>query len=241
MSTDNFDFPVQGVTGTGYRNKMSSAFNAVASTNKSAGDPPTILDGMLQITDTSPATLRVREGGEWVTLMPDLSLPYGGLELSTTSQPPKHYVYATFGVIEPYTPIAGNSFSTNIDRYVNFLLEVQDDPDSLFDVNQDYTVPETGWYDVTLGLRIEGPSPSSDAVVFVSLYGQGSDGSNVVVRHDERAVRDNYHSRITASYFFQQGQVLSPHVRVFSPNTFTCYLSQVHYMVKWSDINLGVQ
>jgi hypothetical protein len=81
MSLSNFDFPVSGVTGTAYRDKMKEAMDALLTTNSAAGDPTITKAGMLQIKTNPAPSLRVRNTADtaWVTLLPDLSQQYGGL------------------------------------------------------------------------------------------------------------------------------------------------------------------
>jgi hypothetical protein len=81
MSLSNFDFPVSGVTGTAYRDKMKEAMDALLTTNSTSGDPTITKAGMLQIKTSPTPSLRVRNTTDtgWVTLLPDLSQQYGGL------------------------------------------------------------------------------------------------------------------------------------------------------------------
>lgn len=81
MAVSDYDFPVSGVTGVSFRDKMKSAFEAVLSTNSSSGDPTVTRPGMLHIKESPTPLLEVRNQANtaWVTLLPNLTQQYGGL------------------------------------------------------------------------------------------------------------------------------------------------------------------
>ena len=81
MATSDFNFPVTGVSGTAFRNNMQTAFTALLTNNSDSNDPPVIFPFMTQVyTGGATPELRFRNGSSWVTLLPDLTQQYGGLD-----------------------------------------------------------------------------------------------------------------------------------------------------------------
>ena len=80
MSTHNLEFPGSGVSGPAFRANLRDFALAVASNNYSSADPPTMLPGMMQVTPSNVLRIRNAANTGWVTLMPNVSLPNGGLD-----------------------------------------------------------------------------------------------------------------------------------------------------------------
>ena len=79
-TADYTQLPVANTSGPAFRDRVLVLAQALASTNQSNDEPEVKYRGMLQVFDDgSKDILREWTGSAWVTLLPDLSKPYGGL------------------------------------------------------------------------------------------------------------------------------------------------------------------
>ena len=162
MSTSNFQFPVDGETGTDYRDRMETAFKALVSNHWSDTTPPYTQTGMFQVTDTEPSVGRIRNNANngWVTLFPDVAQPNGGLATAaavTSLTNPQANVY--HGTRTP-TTIPANAW-TNVHPQTHLY-----DPNNRH-TGSGYFVSETGWYDICLILRA---TASAQLAIFAINY-----------------------------------------------------------------------
>lgn len=132
MATSDFEFPVLGVSGTSYRNKMDLSFDALISNHSSDTDPPEMLAYMVQAyTGGSEDILRIRNSTNtgWITLFPDLSQPNGGL-LGEDSSP----VFTNPIQVPDTSPLTDSSNTAANTRFVRSLLG-----------SPDYVNTKSGW------------------------------------------------------------------------------------------------
>ena len=162
MSTSNFQFPVDGETGPDFRDRMETAFKALVSNHWSDTTPPYTQTGMFQVTDTEPSVGRIRNNGNngWVTLFPDVSQPNGGLataaDVTSLINPQANVYHGT----RASTAIPVNAW-TNVHPQTHLY-----DPNNR-NTGSGYFVSETGWYDISLMLRV---SASAQIAIFAVNY-----------------------------------------------------------------------
>lgn len=87
MTQSNYEFPVNGVSGPGFAANIDTAFDAAVSNNSGTAPPSTLIPRMFWA-DTTANELKMLgpDNLTFLTLFPDITAPYGGLDTFILNQ-----------------------------------------------------------------------------------------------------------------------------------------------------------